>query len=172
MRPCPLTNILKNLPQEYTRRQKHYFIPNTRTLKPTYAHLEQVFKPYLKPSILDPPKHDLTHLQRHNSLLSKDPTQHHQYALILTYNPISKICNQQMAQKLDPRYLTILRRLHKLPVVTQTDATYKINHHHHNTTTTIITQAYFNINNKITRGFSITPNSLRNELPHIPPTII
>ena len=45
--PGPLTQILNNLPMEYTQRQQQYFIQNTLTLKQQYSHLKETFKPYI-----------------------------------------------------------------------------------------------------------------------------
>lgn len=64
-----------------------------------------------------------------------------------TYSPIPHMCNQQMAKNLDPRYLTILQRLHKLPANTYPNIMYKDSYIHYNTTITTIAHAYSNINN-------------------------
>ena len=105
----PSPHILKNLPIEYTQRQKQYFIHNTLTLKYQYTHLEELFRHYLNHNTPHPHNPNLTHLRKHNSLLSKYPTNHQIYALIITYSPIPSVCNQHMTNNLDPRCLTILR---------------------------------------------------------------
>ena len=127
----PLSTLLHNLPHEYTRRQKQYFIPNFLTLQPQYAHLEALFTLHLSPYTQN---QELPHLQRHISLLPTYPIHHHRYPLIIIYSPIPHICNQQMAHKLDPRYLTILRRLHKLPREAQSCTTHITTYPHYDTT--------------------------------------
>ena len=172
LNPGPVYNILKNLPQAYTKRQKQYFLPDTLTLKPQYTHLEKLFEPHLSHTTTNPQNPTLTHLRTHSLLLSQYPTHHIRYALIIVYSPLPQICNQLMSTKLDPRYLTILRRLQALPIDTYSTPTHINNYPLINTTTTTITQAYSNINDKIARGIPITLNSLRTELPHLPTKIL
>ena len=169
--PGPLTNILTHLPLEYQKRQKQYFIPNTLELKPQYTHLEREFEPYLSQKDSSHQNHDLTHLRNHSTLLAKYPTSHQRYALIIAYSPIPQKCNLQMAKRLDPRCLTILRRLQEITLNGHPNPTQET-HHHLATTTATIPQTYSLINDKIAKGLPITPEGLQNELPHLPYRII
>ena len=144
-------------------------IANTLDLKPQYIHLEKEFEPYL--STTSHQSQDLTHLRKHSALLAKYPSLHQRCALIIAYSPIPQICNLQMANRLDPRYLTILRRLQKFPLNIHPNTT-RETHHHNAITTTTILQAYPIINDKIAKGLPITPESLQNEIPHLPNKII
>lgn len=162
----PLTHILKNLPREYTQRQKQYFIPNTLTLKSQYTHLEELFTSYLTQTTPDNNKQELAHLRRNNLPLSKYPIHHKIYALIITYSPIPYICDQQMANNLNPIYLTILRRLNNLTAHAHPQ-TQHLNHH---TTTsaqiTDIAQAYNHINMKIVKSEPTDITTLKQDLPY------
>jgi exonuclease III len=169
--PGPLSNITQHLPLEYQQRQKQYFTPNTTSLKPRYTHLESLFTPHLTHGIQNSLNQDLTHLQRHKSLLSKYPIHLQIYALIITYSPIPQICNQRMITGIDPIGHTLLRQIHELSnsiqshILLQTNPT-------HNPQPTTIAQAYTHINTKIAKDEPINITTLKNELPYIPPQIL
>ena len=168
--PGPSPHILENLPIEYTQRQKQYFIHNTTTLKSQYAHLEELFGLYLHKTTSQTQSHDLTHIRKHSSLLSAYPINHQIYAFIIAYSPIPNICNQLMSNNLDPRCLTILRRLHNQP-----PNTYPTKQHITPTSITQITtlaQVYSYINDNIAKGHLINMQNLSNKFPHIPHKIL
>ena len=169
--PGPLSHIIKNLPQEYAQRQKLYFEPNTLTLKPHYAHLEELFKPYLTHTIPNPNQNDLAHLRNHMTHLANYQPHHLLYAIIISYSPIPHVCNQQMSENLDPRCLTILRELSNLPNTTHANNLYNAHHHTHNTPPTI-PQAYTQINQMIAQGTPITIENLSKEIPHLPKQLL
>ena len=150
-KPGPSLHILHNLPIEFTQRQNEYFIHNTITLKNQYAHLEELFEHYLNQTTHQSQTHDLTHLRKHSSLLSKYPTNYQLHAFIIAYSPIPSICNQLMTDNLDPRCLTILRRLHNQP-----PHTHPMTQHIHN----------------IVKGHPITIQNLKREFPHISQKIL
>lgn len=122
---------------------------NTTTLKVQYTHLEKLFEPYLTQTNPNTKHQDLTHLRTQSSLLSKYPIQHLIYALIITYSPSPQICNQRLIDNLDPRCLTILRRLHNMPHYTHTKNSHITKYPTHNMTPITMTQAYTHINKKI-----------------------
>ena len=169
--PGPLSHITKYLPQEYKQRLKQYFLPNTTTLKPRYAHLEQLFTPHLAYGSQNTISQELTQLQKHKPTLSKYPLHLQIYALIVTYSPIPQICNQRLMVDIDPIGLTLLRKLQKLSESTPLHVPPKINLTN-NTTLNTIAQAYTHINTKIARGEDITTLTLKKDLPHIPPHIL
>ena len=169
--PGPLSHITQNLPLEYKQRQKQYFISNTTSLKPRYAHLESLFTPHLTHGTQNNLNHELTHLQRHKSILSKYPIHLQIFTLIITYSPIPQICNQRMITGMDPIGHTLLRKIQQLPSNTQPQ-TPLITIPTHNLEPTTIAQAYTHINTKIAKGEVINVTTLKNELPHIPPQIL
>jgi exonuclease III len=76
-----------------------------------------------------------------------------------------------MAKRLDPRYLTILLRLQKVPPNINSYITRKT-YPHNTTILTTIRQAYSIINDKIAKELPITPESLNQDLPQLPKKII
>lgn len=163
--------MLDNFPCEYTQRQKEYFMTNTLTLKNHYIHLEEKFGPNLTQTTPNPQCLDLPHLRRQNSLPSNYLMNFKLYAIIISYNPTPEVCNQQMTNNLNPRCLTILRRLTKLP------NTIHLHNHHimnptHNTQPITLAQAYSHIDNNIARGEPTTIPDLQREVHHIPHTIL
>jgi hypothetical protein len=149
---------------------------NTIRLKPHYLHLKDMFTPYLSKDTNIHKTKQLPHLQQHSSLLSKYPLHFQLYAFIIAINPLPQQCNLQMAKKLDPRCLTILRRLDALP------PTCPFNHMgpphptqltmSHTTQTPPITLAYDHINQQITQKIKITQQNLQKNLPFIPLPLI
>ena len=171
--PGPLSSIIKDLPQEYKQRLKQYFIPNTTSLKPRYAHLENLFTPHLTQGTHNTTSQELTHLQRHKLTLSKYPLHIQIYALIITYSPIPQICNQRLIANMDPIGHTLLRNLLQLSENTQVQLHTPLQVTlAHNTTPNTIAQAYTHINTKIARGEDVNTPILQNELPHIPQHIL
>ena len=169
--PGPLSYITRNLPHEFIQRQKQYFIHNTTSLQPRYAHLENIFAPHLIYDTQSTPHQELTAIQRHKLTLSKHPLHLQIYALIITYSPIPQECNQHMTNGIDPRCLNILRKIQNLPNNTLSN-TIHINHHTPNTTPHTIAQAYTHINTKIAQGETINMSTLKNEIPHLPYQIL
>ena len=106
--PGPISNITKNLPLEYQHRIKQYFLLNTTSLKPRYAHLEKLFTPYLMHGPQNTTSHELTHLQKHKPTLSKNPIHLQTYILITIYNHTPQICNQRLIADLEPIGYTLL----------------------------------------------------------------
>lgn len=84
----PLKHILNNLPKDFTKIQRQYFITHTLKLKPHYQHLEEFFAPYL--TTHTPTTHimPLPHLQRHNILLLKYPPHYLLDAFIIALSPL------------------------------------------------------------------------------------
>ena len=169
--PGPLSYITKNLPHEFTQRQKQYFTHNTTSLKPRYAHLENIFAPHLTYGTQSTLNQELTQIQKHKPTLSKYPLHLQIYALIITYSPIPQECNQHMTNGIDPRCLNILRKIQKLPHNITLNITH-MNNHTQNTTPNSITQAYTHINTKLAQGAPINMSTLKNEIPHIPHHIL
>ena len=130
--PGPTTHVTRNLPKDYTQRQKHFFIPNTTTLKPSYTHLEKLFFTYLTQN---PPNQELTNIHRHKPLLSQHPLHSQIYALIITYGPTPQICDQHLTEEIDHRCLIILKRLQKHPTTHTTITPHPQPHttYHHRT---------------------------------------
>lgn len=114
------------------------------------------------------PKPRLTHLGKHSSLLLNYPIHHLLYTFIVTYSPIPHICNQWLAGNLDPRCLTILRRIHNSPKYIHAKETHVTNHPTHTTQRITMAQAYAHINKKITQGEPTTTTILKRWLPHLP----
>lgn len=77
-----------------------------------------------------------------------------------------------MAGNLDPRCLTILKRLTTISNSNYPSEQHTPIHTYHNTKPITITQAYKNINDKIAKNEPISIPSLIKELPHLPPKII
>ena len=166
--PMSITHITKNFPQDFTQRQRHYFIPNTTTLKPPYTHLEKLFSIHLNQNA---PQQELNNIHRHNSILSQHPLHFQIYALIIAYGPTPQICDHQMAEELDPRCLTILNKLKELPESTPTHIQ-RLHTLNHPTPPTTITQAYSHINKLIAKGEVINMATLKQNIPHIPHQIL
>ena len=166
--PGPTAHVTKNLPKDYKQRQKHFFISNTTTLKPSYTHLEELFSTHLTQNL---PNQDLIHIHRHKPILSQYPLQSQIYTLIIAYGPTPQICDQHMTENIDPRCLTILKKLqniaHTIPPRTQ-----QLHPTHHHTTPTTIAQTYTHINEKIANKENITMTTLQKEIPHIPQQIL
>ena len=143
---------------------------NTLILKNHYIHLEEKFKPYLTQNTSNPQCLNLPHLRRQSLFLSNYPMNFQLYAIIISYNPTPEVCNQQITN-LDPRCLTILRRLHNLP-----NNIHLHNHHitnpTHNVQPNTLAQTYSHIDNNTARGEPTTIPDLQMELHHIPHTIL
>jgi hypothetical protein len=141
------------------------------SLKPRYTHLESLFTPHLTQGTQNTLNRELSHLQRHKSLLSTYPIHIQIYVLIITYSPIPQICNQRMITGMDPIGHTLLRKIHKFSSNTQSHISLKINSTH-NPNPTTIAQAYAHINTKIAKGEATNMTTLKNELSHMPAQIL
>lgn len=78
-----------------------------------YQHLEELFKLYIMCQPNNNTSTTLQHLKRYNIPLKKYPPQFLVFVYIITMGPLPQKCNQQMSINLDPRFVTILKRLKK-----------------------------------------------------------